>query len=169
VLLVPAVVNKDVSYGDAYARSQAEIRKAIPLAGELGIRILFENVWNSFLLSPLETARYIDEFESPVVGAYFDVGNVVNYGWPSHWVQTLGKRIGKLDVKGFSRSIADKEGKYAGFKAEISEDDCDWAGVAKGLLDVGIGEIWATAEVRGGNVDRLTDIFHRMEKAFPAS
>lgn len=167
VLLVPAVVNKDVSYADAYKRSQAEIRKAIPLAQELGILILFENVWNNFLLSPLEMARYIDEFESPVVGAYFDVGNIVHYGWPAHWVQALGKRIGKIDVKGYSRTLSDKEGKYAGFKAEIAEDDCDWGAVAKGLTDAGFTEIWATAEVRGGGVERLKEIFDRMNKAFP--
>lgn len=167
VLLVPAVVNREVSYADAYRRSQAEIRRAIPLAQELGIRILFENVWNNFLLSPLEMARYIDEFESPVVGAYFDVGNIVHYGWPQHWVQALGKRIGKLDVKGFSRSIADKEGKYKGFSAEIGEDDCDWAAVSKALTEAGFTEIWGTAEVRGGNAERLKDILQRMNKAFP--
>lgn len=167
VLLVPAVVNREVSYADAYKRSQAEIKKAIPLAGELGIRILFENVWNNFLLSPLEMARYIDEFDSPVVGAYFDVGNIVHYGWPQHWVEALGKRIGKLDIKGFSRGIADKEGKYKGFNAEIGEDDCDWSAVSKALTEAGFTEIWGTAEVRGGNAERLKDILQRMNKAFP--
>src|SRR5579871_5091933 len=88
VLLVPAVVNKEMSYADAYTRSQAEIRKALPLAKELGIKIAIENVWNMFLLSPLEMARYIDEFDSPMVGAYFDVGNVLRYGWPEHWINT---------------------------------------------------------------------------------
>src|SRR5436190_13252757 len=76
VLLVPAVVNKDVSYADAYTRSQAEIRKAIPLAEDLGVKIAIENVWNGFLLSPLEAARYIDEFNSPAVGWQFDVCTV---------------------------------------------------------------------------------------------
>src|ERR1700736_1766791 len=82
VLLVPAVVNKKVSYTDAYTRSQAEIRKAIPLARELGVKIAIENVWNQFLLSPIEAARYVDEFESPAVGWHFDVGNVITYGFP---------------------------------------------------------------------------------------
>ena len=71
VLLVVGIVNKDISYADAWQRTQAEIRKALPLAQELGIKIAFENVWNMFLLSPLEFARYVDEFESPSVGAYF--------------------------------------------------------------------------------------------------
>ncbi len=121
VLLVPAVVNKEVSYQDAYVRSQAEIRKPFPLASELGIKILFENVWNNFLLSPLEMARYIDEFDNPMVGAYFDVGNVVHYGWPEHWIRCLGHRIGKLDIKEFSRKKADSEGKGNGFDSEIGD------------------------------------------------
>ena len=80
VLLVPAVVNKDVSYADAYTRSQEQIRQAVPLAEELGVKIAIENVWNSFLLSPLEAARYVDEFNSTAVGWHFDVGNVINFG-----------------------------------------------------------------------------------------
>lgn len=80
VLVVPAVVNKQVSYADAYERSQREIRRVLPLAKELGIRIAFENVWNKFLLSPLEAARYVDEFEHPdVVGWYFDVGVEIHH------------------------------------------------------------------------------------------
>src|SRR5205085_5180242 len=91
VLLVPAVVNKRVSYADAYARSQEEIRKAIPVAGETGVKIAVENVWNNFLLSPLEAARYIDEINRPWVGWHFDVGNVIHYGWAEQWIRTLGK------------------------------------------------------------------------------
>ena len=79
VLVVPAVVNRKVGYRDAYKRSQENIRKLIPDADQHGVKIAIEEVWNKFLLSPLEFARYIDEFESPWVGAYFDVGNVVEY------------------------------------------------------------------------------------------
>lgn len=164
VLLVPAVVNKGTSYAAAYKRSQEEIKKALPLAGELGITIAFENVWNMFLLSPLEFARYIDEFESPLVGAYFDVGNIVNYGWPEHWIQTLGKRIKKLDVKEYSRGMRDKEGPGAGFRAKIGDGDCDWPAVIKALHEVGIDGCWATAEVGGGGQEVLTDISQRMDK-----
>ncbi len=82
VLVVPAVVSKKVGYRDAYKRSQENIRKLIPDAERHGIKIAIEEVWNKFLLSPVEFARYIDEFESPWVGAYFDVGNVVEYGLP---------------------------------------------------------------------------------------
>src|SRR6266481_3895665 len=82
VLLVPAVVNKEVSYNDAYRRSHDEIAKAVPLAEELGVKIAIENVWNQFLLSPLEAARYVDDYKSPADGWYFDVGKILNFGWP---------------------------------------------------------------------------------------
>ncbi len=168
VLLVPAVVNKGVFYADAYSRSQAEIRKAIPLAGELGIRILFENVWNEFLVSPLEAARYIDEFESDVMGAYFDVGNVVRFGWPQHWIAALGKRVGKLDIKEFSRAKMRGEGLGKGFDVEIGEGDCDWPEVREQLKSIGYLDGWATAEVSGGGEERLAEILRRMRMVLDA-
>lgn len=163
VLLVVGIVNKDISYADAYQRTQAEIRKALPLAEELGIKIAFENVWNMFLLSPMEFARYIDEFESPWVGAYFDIGNVVNYGWPEQWIRVLGKRIMKLDIKEYSRSLRDKNGPYAGFKAELGDGDCDWPAVLQALDEIGY-KGWCTAEVAGGDRERLAEVSRRMDK-----
>lgn len=165
VLLVPAVVNKQISYADAYTRSQAEIKKAIPKAEELGIQILFENVWNQFLLSPLEAARYIDEFESPQVGAYFDVGNVVNYGWPEQWIRILGKRVVKLDIKEYSRKKRDAEGLWKGFQVELLEGDCDWPAVMAALKDINYRG-WGTAEIPGGDETRLAEIATRMDRIF---
>jgi len=165
VLLVPASVGKEVSYDDAYQRSQAEIKKVIPLAEELGIDIALENVWNNFLLSPLETARYIDELESERIGAYFDVGNVVRYGWPEQWVRVLNKRIKKLDIKEYSRKKQVEEGLWKGFDVELLEGDCDWPAVMKALREVDF-QGWATAEVAGGGVDRLQDIAMRMDRIF---
>jgi len=167
VLLVPAVVKKDVSYAEAYERSQTEIKKALPLAAELQIKVLFENVWNNFLLSPLEMKRYIDEFNSPWVGSYFDVGNIVRYAWPEQWIRILGKRIGKLDIKEYSRKIANEEGVGKGFRAEIGdgEDGCDWPAVLAALKEIGYSG-WATAEVRGGDRDRMAEISQRMDKIF---
>lgn len=162
VLLVPAVVSADIFYADAYKRSQAEIRKAVPLAEELGIDILFENVWNNFLLSPTESARYIDAFESDRTGQYFDIGNIVRYGWPTHWIAALGNRIGKLDIKAFSRKKMNEEGLWKGFGVEIGEGSIDWAGVREQLKKIGYTDGWATAEVGGGGVERLTEILERM-------
>lgn len=168
VLVVPAVVNETVSYKDAYERSQAEIKKVLPLAEDMNIQILFENVWNNFLLSPLETARYIDEFESPMVGAYFDVGNVVRYGWPTHWIEALGERIVKLDIKEYSRKLQNEKGPRAGFGVEIGEGDCDWPAVMKALEKINY-QGWATAEVRGGDRDRMKEIAERMDRAFQSA
>ncbi len=165
VLLVPAVVNERISYADAYGRSQEEIRKTIPLAEELGVKISLENVWNNFLLSPVEAARYVDEFESPVVGFHFDVGNVVLYGWPEHWIRTLGHRVYRLDIKEYSREKLDGEGRWKGFEVEIGEGSCGWDRVMQALRDVGYGG-WAAAEVRGGDEARLTDIARRMDRVF---
>ena len=167
VLLVPAVVNGDVSYDAAYERSQAEIRRVLPLAEELGIKIALENVWNSFLLSPIEAARYVDELESPWVGWYFDVGNIVNYGWPEQWVRILGPRILKLDVKEFSRKKRNDEGLWKGFAVEIGDGDCNWPAVMTALDEIGFGADtpgWASAEVAGGDAARLRDIAERMER-----
>lgn len=163
VLLVVGIVNDKISYADAYKRTQEEIRKAIPLAEELQIRIAFENVWNMFLLSPLETARYIDEFESPLIGSYFDIGNVVNYGWPEQWIRILGKRIMKLDIKEYSRKMRDEKGPYAGFTAELGEGDVNWPEVLKALDEIGYTG-WGTAEVRGGDKARLLEVSQRMDK-----
>jgi hexulose-6-phosphate isomerase len=163
VLLVPAVVNKEVSYDEAYTRSQAEIRKALPLAHETGVKIAIENVWNSFLLSPLEMARYLDEIDDPMVGAYFDVGNIVNYGWPEQWIRILGQRIMKLDIKEYSREKRDKEGPFAGFRVKLGEGDCDWPAVREALAEVGYTG-WASAEVQGGDRERLKDISQRMDE-----
>jgi hexulose-6-phosphate isomerase len=164
VLLVPAVVNKQVSYADAWKRSRAEIRRVLPLAEKVRVRIAIENVWNNFLLSPLEAARYVDEFESPWIGWYFDVGNVVRYGWPDQWIRTLDRRVLKLDIKEYSRSKRDNEGLWKGFNVEIGDGDCDWPSVRAALRDIGY-EGWATAEVRGGDADRLTEIARRMDGA----
>jgi len=166
VLLVPAVVNKDVSYNDAYTRSQAEIRKAIPLAEELGVKIAVENVWNYFLLSPLEAARYIDEFKSPAMGWHFDVGNVLNIGWPEHWIPVLGKRIQKLHIKEFSRKKRDSEGLWKGFKVDLGEGDNNWPAIMKALDAAGYNG-WGIAEQSGGDSpEGLKDLSERMSKIF---
>lgn len=164
VLLVPAVVNKQISYDDAYKRSQAEIKKAIPIAKDLGVKIAIENVWNDFLLSPLEAARYVDEFESEWVGVHFDIGNVAAFGYPEQWIRILGKRILKLHVKEFSRKKADAEGRYKGFSHPLGDAaGIDWPAVVKALSDIGYTG-WATAEFGAGSRAAMKDAAERMDK-----
>ncbi len=163
VLLVPAVVNKEIDYAQAWERSIDGIRECLPLARELGVRIALENVWSGFLLSPLEAQRYVDGFDSDAVGWYFDVGNIVNFGWPEQWMRILGKRIIKLDIKEFSRKKRDDEGLWRGFDVELLEGDCDWPAVMKALDDIGF-EGWATAEIPGGDRERLSRIASLMDR-----
>ena len=155
VLLVPAVVNAETRYGDAWERSQVEIRKLIPLAAELGIVIAIEDVWNKFLLSPLEFARYVDEFKSPWVRAYFDVGNIVLFGFPEDWIRTLGKRIVKVHVKDFDR----KTNRFVALR----EGSIDWPAVRRALAEISYSG-WITAELGGGDDAYLRDVSSRMDK-----
>ena len=156
VLVVPAVVNKKVGYRDAYKRSQANIRQLIPDAAKHGVKIAVEEVWNKFLLSPIEFARYIDEFESPWVGAYFDVGNVVEFGYPEEWIHELGKRILKIHIKEYAKPNR--------FKYRLGEgNEIDWAAVRGALVDVGY-DGWITAEVPFGNLEAMRDVVQRMNR-----
>ncbi len=165
VLLVPAVCNEEVSYKDAWTRSIAEIKKMIPLAEELKIDILMENVWNNFLTDPSETARFIDELGSDRIGAYYDVGNSVRYAPPGEWITVLGKRIKKLDIKEFDLDATKDGDWYAGFKAELLEGSCNWPVVMSKMKELGFSG-WATAEIRGGNRDRLSLIAKNMDRIF---
>ena len=155
VLLVPAVVNSKVSHREAYARSQANIRKVIPDAEAAGVKIAIEEVWNKFLLSAPEFARYIDEFGTPAVGAYFDVGNVVEYGFPQEWIRELGKRILKIHVKEY--------GKPKRFSYPLGEGEIDWPAVRSALIEVGY-DGWITAEVGLADLDGMKDVVRRMDK-----
>ncbi|MFO1498030.1 MAG: TIM barrel protein [Verrucomicrobiota bacterium] len=166
VLLVPAVVTKEVSYRDAYDRSQAQIRKALPLAEELKVKIAIENVWNRFLLSPLEAARYVDEFNSPWVGWYFDVGNIINFGWPEQWIRTLGPRIVQVHIKEFSREKAGKEGAGKGFQVEFLRGDNDWPTVMKAFDEIGF-DGWGLAEQGGADSrEGLVKLSREMDRIF---
>jgi L-ribulose-5-phosphate 3-epimerase len=167
VLLVPGVVNASVSYRDAYQRAQAEIRKMLPVAEQTGIKIALENVWNSFLISPLEAARFVDEINHPLLGWYFDVGNILRYGWPTHWIEVLDKRIMKLDIKEFSLKKQQDEGLWKGFDVELLEGDCNWPAVNQALQKIGYSG-WASAEVKGGDRQRLLTISQKMDEVFKA-
>ena len=157
VLLVPAVVNAKTSYNDAWTRSQKHIRELIPLARERKVIIAIEEVWNKFLLSPREFAQYVDEFKSPWVKAYLDVGNMVLFGYPQDWIRTLGKRIVKIHLKDFKRE-------RDGYKwVNLGEGDIDWPEVRKALAEVGYSGT-VTAELDEGDLAYLTDVSRRINR-----
>jgi hexulose-6-phosphate isomerase len=165
VLLVPAIVNTTVDYKSAYERSQAELRRVLPLAAELKVKIGIENVWNDFLLSPLEAARYVDELESPWVGWHLDCGNIVNYGHGEQWVRILGPRLCKLHIKDYSRKRRDGEGLWKGFDVALGEGDANWKALMAALDEVGFAG-WASAEVAAGDEAHLRDVVARMDRIF---
>ena len=138
------------------------------MAEDLGVKIAIENVWNHFHLSPLEAARYIDEFKSPAMAWHFDIGNCINNGWPEQWIHVLGRRIQKLHIKEFSRKKMGEKGPYAGFAVEYLEGDNDWPAVMKAVDEVGY-QGWAIAEPtwQPAGVDpvpRLKQIAEKMDR-----
>ncbi len=161
VLVVAGRVDENNYYAANYETTQAKIRAALPHAESQQILVLVENVWNNFLLSPLEMARYLDELDSEWAGAYFDIGNVVRFGWPEHWIAALGPRVKKLDVKEYDRQKQLNQGLWKGFDSKIGDGSVDWPAVRKELTGIGYSG-WATAEVSGGDRERLADIAARM-------
>ena len=164
VLLVPGRVDDSTSYDDCWYRSIEEIKKAVPLAEKLKVTIALENVWNNFILSPMEAVHYLDQFSSPYVKFYFDCGNILRYGWPEQWINILGRRIAKVHIKEFSREIANKKGNSAGFNVALREGDVNWPAVMTALDNIGYSD-WVTLEQRGGDsLEGLKDLVNRTKK-----
>lgn len=162
VLLVPGRVTETVSYDECWSRSVEEIKKAVPLAIDKKVKIAIENVWNNFIISPMEAASYIDQFKTSFVGFYFDCGNILIYGWPEQWIKILNRRLAKVHIKEFSRKIADTQGKSAGFKVNLQEGDVNWSAVMKSLDNIGYSG-WTTIEQPGGNTpEGLKDLCTRL-------
>ncbi len=155
--------NPKGSFMENYKSTQDLIRKAIPNAEKRRIYILIENVWNTFLIEPLTMARYIDELDSPFVKAYFDIGNVVRWGWPQHWIEVLGKRVVKIHIKEYDLNVAMKEGMSKGFNCPIGKGSIEWDRVRAELEKIDYRG-WATAEVNGGDRKRLAEISEQMDQ-----
>lgn len=156
---------EDGPENEIWSRSIENISKALPVAAEEGVQIVIENVWNQFLYNHDgghdQTAdkfvKYVDGFNSPWVGMHFDIGNHWKYGSMGDWIRQLGKRIFKLDVKGFSRA----DGKFT----PIGEGDIDYADVRKALREINYYG-WLAAEVAGGDLDYLKGVSAQMDTAF---
>jgi L-ribulose-5-phosphate 3-epimerase len=160
VLLVPAVVDATTSYRDAWTRSQRVIReRLVPLARDMKVTIAVEEVWNKFLLSPIEFARYLDDFESPWVRAYFDVGNVVLYAFPQDWIRTLGPRIVKIHLKDFN--FDRRNGRFTW--KNLGEGDIDWPEVRRALAEIKYTG-YVTTELAGGDAAYLKDVSARVDR-----
>ncbi len=166
VLLVPGVARDGVTYEQCWERSIAQIRKAIPLAEECGAKIAIENVWNDFITKETEAVRYLDEINSPHVAWHFDIGNIIHFGDPIAWIKALGQRIARLHIKEFSRDLAMKKNRGAGFGAKFLEGANDWPGIMKALDEVGY-DGWGIAEQGGGgSPEGLKDLSDRMDRIF---
>ncbi len=135
ILVVPGRVTEEVPYDEVYKRSQEELKKVIPDAEARKIHLGVENVWNKFLLSPLEMARYIDELDSPYAAVYFDVGNVLIWGFPDQWIRILNKRIKKVHVKDFKTAV----GNYTGF-VPLLAGSLNWGRVRDALREIGYSD-----------------------------
>ncbi len=160
ILLVPGVVNTEVTYEDCWKRSIAGIRELIPLAKELDVKIAIENVWNNFITKPEQAKEYLDEIDSPVVGWHFDIGNVLKYSPPETWIPVIGKRILKLHIKEYSKA--------KGFGVKLFDGDNNWPAICKALDDIGYSG-WGIAEQPGAqskDFDTIADLSKRMDKAF---
>jgi hexulose-6-phosphate isomerase len=160
VLLVPGVVNKQANYDECFKRSVAEIKKAVPLAGEVGVKIAIENVWNNFITKPEQAIAFLDAIDSPMVGWHFDIGNVLRYSPPETWIPILGKRILKLHIKEYSQ--------FKKFNVAFFEGDNHWPAIMKALDEVGYTG-WGISEQPGEqskDAAALKDLSGRMTRIF---
>lgn len=164
-ILIVVGHGKDGTQQEVWDRSTENIKQAIPLAAKLGINILIENVWNHFCYNHQgnsnqtaeQLAKYVDQFNSPLVGLQFDIGNHWKYGNTADWIRHLGQRIYKLDVKGFSR----KTNNFT----NIGDGDINFTDIRKALIEINYHG-WCAAEVRGGKSERLKAISQNMDKVF---
>ena len=156
ILVVPGAVGRgfwggsdNVSYADAYARALEGVRAVAPYAEQAGVTVALENVWNNFLLSPLEFARFVDEVGSPAVAAYFDIGNVIRTGEAEHWIEVLGQRISRVHIKDYKRSV----GTLDGF-CDLLAGDVNFPAAVKALREAGYDNA-VTAEMNIASQDML--------------
>jgi hexulose-6-phosphate isomerase len=164
VLLVPGRVDENTSYEDCWNRSTKCIWELLPVAEEMRMKICIENVWNNFLLSPIEMRIYLEQFDSTFVSMYFDCGNILVYGWPEHWISTLRSLIGRIHIKEFSKQKADKEGRGAGFGVNLTEGDVRWKEVMTAIRQYYNGGWLTTEQGNSKTAEELKDLSGRLDK-----
>ena len=164
-LLVPGkVILGEANYAQCWERSVLEIKKVIPLAEKHNIKIAFENVWNDFIVRPEEALRFVEEFDHPLIGWFFDVGNIVRYNDPVDWFEVLPlEKIFRLDIKGFNLNTRTF--------AKIGEGAVDWSAVMAASDACGYSyrnDAWASAEVKGGGEARMREVYENLTAALGA-
>ena len=167
VLLVPGVARNGVTYQQCFERSIVEIKKAIPVAKETGVRISIENVGNNFIMSPEQAVEYLDAINSEWVGWHFDIGNAGRVGPAERWIQVIGKRILRLHIKDYSAKPADPAAKENG-RPKLLDGDTNWPAVMKALDNAGYAG-WAISEQPGNqaaDVETARDLAQRMDRIF---
>ena len=164
VLMYPGAVNPQNRYDVVFDTLIKSTEELLPVAEQTGVGIALENVWNNLFLSPLDAVRFCEHFDHEKVGWYFDIGNIVRYGWPEQWIRILGKRVLKLDIKGYSRELENENGPWAGFRVSLPESTIDWNRVVAALNEVGYAGEWVSAEVGGGDLERLKVISAEMDE-----
>ena len=157
LLVIPGVVTPDVDYETAYARCHDVLLELSDYAQEMGIKLGVENVWNRFLLSPLEFRNLIDQVGRPNVGVYFDVANCVQWGYPEHWLRILNRRIFQIHVKDYKRAVGTLEG-----FCTLLQGDVDWPGVVRSLRAIGYNG-YLVAEIPAYK-SFPTQIFHDVKR-----
>jgi L-ribulose-5-phosphate 3-epimerase len=162
-MLVVLAYPQDQSLQKTWSEAVARMKAAAPHAEKQGVRLLIENVWNTFLISAFDMARFIDEVGSPAVGVHLDIGNQMRWGVAEHWVEVLGRRSGKLDIKEYDLEKAMKEGMRKGFDTPLGEGSIHWPAVRAELAKISF-QGWAAAEVKAGGWEYLADVARRMDK-----
>jgi L-ribulose-5-phosphate 3-epimerase len=169
VLLVPGVAREGVTYQQCFDRSIEQIKKAIPVAREAGVKIAIENVGNDFIMSPEQAIEYLDAINSEWVGWHFDIGNAGRVGPAEKWINLLGKRIVKIHVKDFSAKPA-APGAKARPRPKLLDGDTNWSAVMKALDEAGYSG-WAISEQpadQASDVESARDLAGRMDRIFAA-
>lgn len=162
-MLVVLAYPLDQPITKTWRESLARMKQAAPYAEKMGIKMLIENVWNTFLISAYDMARFIDEVGSTHVGVHLDIGNQMRWGIAEHWVEVLGKRSLKLDVKEYDLDKAMSEGMRKGFDKPLGEGSINWHAVRAELAKISFTG-WAAAEVKAGDWSYLADVARRMDQ-----
>ena len=154
VLLHPGQLESTGTYDEVWNNVRASLADLASEAEKRRIAICLENVWNKFLLSPREARELVDEVGSEWVGIYLDTANMMEYGFPEHWIRALGSRIKRVHLKDYRRSARQF--------VNLLDGDTDWPLVMSELSQMGY-EAPLIHEISGSRGE-LIDIGNRMRK-----